>query len=238
MVRYIPDKTGRFHSRPHYRPEELDHECEEVITTFLNSLYGAAEFPISTDDINRLIEQRVSYLDVYADLSVFGQDVEGLTEFSSGDRPTVQISIKLTEDEQRENRLRTTLTHEFGHVHFHAPLFEKQHDQLSLFSTDPQQKIIICKRDGILDAPFYDWMEWQAGYACGAFLMPKTHLIRCAAEFAEKTHVIYPIDLASQAGAKLIGLVAQKFQVSINAARVRLSQLKYVCERQDQPSLF
>jgi len=238
MVKYISDKTGRFPSRPHYLPEELDHECEQVVTAFLKSLYGVVEFPISTDDITRLIEKQVSYLDSYADLSEFGRDVEGVTEFHPGDKPTVQISTRLTEDEQRENRLRTTLTHEFGHVHFHAPLFEKDHDQLSLLVVDPQQNIIICKRDGILDAPSYDWMEWQAGYVCGAFLMPKSHLVRCVAEFANEMSAIYPVDPSSQVGYELIGLVAGKFQVSKDAARVRLSQLKYLVKGQGQKPIF
>lgn len=238
MVKHIPDKTGRFPLRPHYQPEELDHECEQVIAAFLQSLYGVVEFPVSTDDIIRLIEKRASDLDSYADLSEFGQDVEGVTKFRPGDKPTVQISIRLTEDERRENRLRTTLTHEFGHVHFHARLFERNCDQLSLLVIDPQQNMIICKRDGILDAPSYDWMEWQAGYACGAFLMPKSHLIRCMAEFADVMNVIYPIDSASQLGYKLIRVVADRFQVSRDAAKVRLSQLKYLGKEQGQTPLF
>jgi hypothetical protein len=238
MVKYISDKTGRFPSRPHYKPEELDDECEQIITAFLRSLYGVVEFPISTDDITRLIETRVSYLDSYADLSALGQDVEGVTEFHPGDQPTVQISTRLMEDKHRENRLRTTLTHEFGHVHFHAPLFERDHEQLSLLVVDPQQNIIICKRDGILEAPSYDWMEWQAGYACGAFLMPKSHLIRYVAEFADEMKVIYPIDPASQPGYGLIRLVAERFQVSREASKVRLSQLRYLGKRHPQNPLF
>jgi IrrE N-terminal-like domain len=238
MIKYILDRTGRFPSRPHYQPEDLDHECEQVITTFLQSRYGVVEFPISTDDITRLIEKRVSYLDPYADLSEFGQDVEGVTEFHPGNKPTVKISPSLMGNERRENRLRTTLTHEFGHVHFHTPLFERDHEQLSLLVVDPQQNIIICKRDGILDAPSYDWMEWQAGYACGAFLMPKSHLLRCVAEFCSGTNIIYPIDQSSQLGYELIGLVANQFQTSKDAARVRLSQLKYLGKGQEQSQLF
>jgi len=36
----------------------------------------------------------------------------------------VKISRELSADERRENRLRTTLTHEYGHVHFHNFLFD------------------------------------------------------------------------------------------------------------------
>jgi hypothetical protein len=69
MVKYIFDKTGRFPLRPHYQPDELDHECEQVITAFFCAKNNVVEFPLSTDDLTVLIEKRVSYLDVYADLS-------------------------------------------------------------------------------------------------------------------------------------------------------------------------
>lgn len=238
MVQYISDKTGRFPSRPFYRQEELDNECEQVITTFLSSIHGAVEFPISTEDIIRLIEKRVSDLDSYADLSEFGEDVEGLTEFYSGSHPTVKISSRLTEDEHRENRLRTTLTHEFGHVHFHKPLFESLEDQLILSFVDPKQNIIACKRDGMLNAPSYDWLEWQAGYACGAFLMPKSHLVKYVAEFSDEMTTLYPLDRTGKPCRELIMLVAEKFQVSREAARVRLSQLKYIGTQQNPKPLF
>ena len=52
--------------------------------------------------------------------------MEGLTEFRLGQKPSVKISALLAEDEGRKNRLRTTLTHEYGHVHFHAYLWEPQ----------------------------------------------------------------------------------------------------------------
>ena len=29
-----------------------------------------------------------------------------------------------------------------------------------------------CKRDNIVGASETDWMEWQAGYVCGAILIP------------------------------------------------------------------
>jgi hypothetical protein len=32
MVKYVPDRTGRFSQRPHYEPKELDRECENIRT--------------------------------------------------------------------------------------------------------------------------------------------------------------------------------------------------------------
>ena len=53
-------------------------------------------------------------LDPYADLSAYGADVEGVTEFFPNRGPKVSISERIAADERRENCYRTTLTHEFG----------------------------------------------------------------------------------------------------------------------------
>jgi hypothetical protein len=59
MVKYVPDRTGRFSQRPHYEPKELDRECENIIAGFLKERHGAAKYPVSTDDLTVLIERRV-----------------------------------------------------------------------------------------------------------------------------------------------------------------------------------
>jgi hypothetical protein len=56
MVKYVPDRTGRFSQRPHYEPKELDRECENIIAGFLKERHGAAKYPVSTDDLTVLIE--------------------------------------------------------------------------------------------------------------------------------------------------------------------------------------
>ncbi len=111
----------------------------------------------------QLIERDAEDLDVYADLSIYGPDVEGVTEFKPGRKPAVKIASVLTEDERRENRLRTTLTHEWGHVHFHAYLWEVDPPPADLLRQQPNRDKVICKRDSMLDAAQTDWMEWQAG---------------------------------------------------------------------------
>ncbi len=52
--------------------------------------------------------------------------MEGVTDFCPGEKPTVRIAHQLSEEPRRENRLRTTLTHEYGHVKFHAFLWAVQ----------------------------------------------------------------------------------------------------------------
>jgi hypothetical protein len=238
MVRYVPDKTGRFSQRPHYEPEELDRECEAIINGFLKDIHGEINFPVSTSDLTRLVERDAEDLDLYADLSEYGPDVEGLTEFFRGRRPGVKISSQLSEDARRENRLRTTLTHEYGHVRFHAYLWEVEPPRRGLFASNRSGSRQICKRDSILDAAQSDWMEWQAGYVCGAILMPLTAVRRLVCDYQE-LHGLYGIIGASDShGQSLIESIQSSFQVSADAARVRLTKLGILGAVGAGPSLF
>ena len=92
MVRMVPDKTAPFAERPHYSPEDLDRECERIVSAFLHKKRGAVTFPILTEDLHVLIEQADATLDSYADFSAFGDDVEGMTEFFANQGPNVSIS--------------------------------------------------------------------------------------------------------------------------------------------------
>lgn len=222
MVRYVSDRTGRFSQRPHYKPEELDRECENLITSFLKENYGEVRLPVTTDDLTRLIERDTEDLDLYADLSSYGPDVEGLTAFRIGYKPSVKISTILAEDERRENRLRTTLTHEYGHVYFHAYLWEIEPPRPDLISLNPNADKQICKRENIIDAAQTDWMEWQACYVSGALLMPITQVRRVVHDYQESKGLQGTINLNDIHGRTLIDAVQSVFQVSADAARVRL----------------
>ena len=238
MVRYVRDTTGRFSQRPHYKPEELDRECENIITKFLNDKYGKSEVPVTTDDLTLLIERDTEDFDPYADLSMYGSDVEGVTEFQSGRKPKVKITENLSNDERRENRLRTTLTHEYGHVHFHAYLWEIEPPGPNLLRQNPNANKQICKRDDILDAAQTDWMEWQAGHACGALLMPVSYLRRVVGAYQEANNLFGIIGTSSEHGQALIARIQQEFQVSADAARVRLLKLNILGAADAGPSLF
>lgn len=221
-MRWVTDKTGRFPKRPHYLPEELDSECEHIILAFLNKRYGKVEFPIKTDDLTVFIEEQAD-LDGYADLSGEGEGVEGVTEFVSGKRPAVRIADALN-GSQMENRLRTTLTHEYGHVHFHRFMFENgQGVTGSLFAQEYAAQRNKCHRDAIVGASERDWMEWQAGYACGAILMPVGALSDAVQHFRAESSLLYTnLSLQSESGRKLIATIATNFQTSRDAARIRL----------------
>jgi len=155
-----------------------------------------------------------------------------VTEFRRGRRPIVKIASRLVDDPRMENRLRTTLTHEFTHVTFHGFMFEAEIKPPSLFdnSAPPENAEPYsnkCKRDAITGASQNDWMEWQAGYGCGAFLMPVSALISSVRDFREnRSLTLKPISADSAEGEELIGIVASTFQTSRDAARVRMMQKK------------
>ena len=222
-MKWVPDRTGRFARRPHYLPEELDEECERIIGAFLQQKYGKVEFPVKTDDLTVLIEQKAD-LDSYGDLSGEEGEVEGVTEFTPGKRPVVRISTGL-QAAYLENRLRTTLTHEYGHVHFHQFMFEVETRPRSLFDEErpAQPQTNRCKRENIVSAAESDWMEWQAGYICGAMLMPAGPLIETVQSFRKDNGLLLTnLAVNSEVGQRLIETVASTFQTSKDAARVRL----------------
>ena len=198
------------------------------MTVFLVDRYGKAEFPLTTDDLTVLVERDSADLDLYADLSDLGREVEGVTHFNPGKKPRVRISEKLAGDVRRENRLRTTLTHEYGHVHFHAYLWDLEAASPGLFDRPRTDHPLHCKRDSILDAPETDWMEWQAGYVCGAILMPISRLRGVVREFFEGHETTGEVGPRSAEGRALIDVIASTFQVSEEAARVRLAKLGHL----------
>jgi hypothetical protein len=228
-MKLISDTTHRFARRPHYEPRELDMECEDLVSSFLRDRYSAINFPISTEDLTLLIERDTDDLDSAADLADLGDDVEGVTDFFRDKKPRVRIAAHLWEGPSRENRLRTTLAHEFGHVHFHNYLYHVEAGP-ELFTPVTKGHPLRCKRQTVHGTPSRDWMEWQAGYASGALLMPVSFARRIADATLKESGLIGPVATESAEGSNLIARIAGLFQISLDAARVRLSQLAYLTD--------
>jgi hypothetical protein len=223
-MQWTRDRTGRFPERPYYHPEELDQECEHLITTFLRDRHGHVEFPIVTDDLTVLIEQAGAALDLYADLSAYLGAVHGFTEFAPGRKPQVRISQQLSENPRYENRLRTTLTHECCHAWLHRALWEARSRLGQLFGAS-HRVAYVCRHEMMVGAPTSDWVEWQAGYVSGALLMPVSALRAVIHRFLERERLLRgPFPVSSPAGHILMRDVMAAFAVSADAARVRLLQ--------------
>jgi Zn-dependent peptidase ImmA (M78 family) len=197
---------------------------------------GRILIPIKTEQLANLIERDTSDFDPGADLSAYGPDVEGVTEFLPPRKPKVRIVAELAYDEVRQNRYRTTLMHEYGHVHFHAHLFAEARGP-DLFSLAPKSGEQVCKRDSIINARKTDWMEWQAGYVCGALLMPVTMLRLAVTAYQERHKLFGPVAERRAHAAGLIDAIRSGFQVSADAARVRLIQLSHLQPQEDRASV-
>lgn len=242
-MKWVADQSGRFRLRPYYDREELDFECERIVSRFLERKYGVCCYPISTDDLTVMIEEDTSDLDLFADLSGLGEDVEGLTDFFPDRKPAVKISADLSVDDRREHRLRTTLAHEYGHVKFHTFMWELnrwENPESTVICTGKYSRLYgkfnhplpkinpICKSSRIIDAPFEDWMEWQASYACGAFLMPLAPVNKLAEEYLKRYSDRCWLPSDTDKAVELTDLVAESFDVSTDAARVRLQKLGFL----------
>jgi hypothetical protein len=205
-MKWVTDATGRFPERPHYTTDEIDAECETVLRSYSS---GLPSFPLSTNDLVILLESQCADLDLYADLAAEGAGIEGVTLFDPrGGKPTVRIEAAIASDKRRENRLRTTLTHELGHVRLHSFLFP-----LNAGNAGPR-----CDAANIVRPPARDWMEWQAAYASGAFLMPRAAI----SDVVQR--------LSGSREPALVRTVQSAFAVSAEAARIRLLQLGFVSQ--------
>jgi len=254
-MKWVIDETGRFRWRPYYDQEELDIECERIVSEFLKRKHGEISFPVSTDDLTVMIEQDTSELDLYADISGEGEDIEGLTDFFPHKKPEVKISKELSLDDGKYHRLRITLAHEYGHVKFHTFLWEYNRNgkskpnlarQLAIqrrkynnfrqkyLDNNETEACFRCLHNRMIDAPYSDWMEWQASYACGAFLMPLS-VIRdlFLTKMKERGK---PNWISSESGqaTEITSLVSETFDVSSDIALIRLIKLGFIQKTQQE----
>ncbi len=235
-MRWVADNTGRFPSRPHYEPLELDFECERLVVQFCQNKYGRLKLPFSTDDLTILIENHSTDLDVYADLSSEGPNVEGATYFHPINKPVVKISKVLSEDESMFNRFRSTLAHEMGHVKFHTFLWTS--DKRMRFSNFSSGMAVVCRGENIITTVVKDWMEWQASYASGALLMPINGVKSLVTNFRSYSGIQKALVDGSPESLELIIKMTITFQVSNIAATVRLKQLGFLTEGVKNVPLF
>ncbi len=195
---------------------------------FMNRRSGGYRLPIPTDELIRLLEERAEEVDTYAALP---EGIHGQTLLFYDRRPIVRIAESIYRT-RSDHRVRTTATHEFGHVWLHAPLWREAGAKLAHgIGQGSAGPVWNCHRDNIVNAARADWVEWQAGWVSGAILMPASALRSWAAECAEKFGAKLPFPADSPGGTELIKRVAERCDVSVHAARVRLSKLSLIVEK-------
>ena len=162
------DPLGRPIRRLYLNTEVLDKRCEGVMREFMERRSGGYRLPIPTDEIIRLIEERAGEVDIYAD--DLPEGIHGQTSMYYDRKPDVKIAESI-HNTRSDHRVRTTACHEFGHVWIHAPLWWEVGAKMKAATAGP---VWNCHRENIINAPEYEWAEWQAGWISGAILMPAT----------------------------------------------------------------
>jgi IrrE N-terminal-like domain len=219
-VKWIPDDSGRFTTRPWYSQAYLDQRCEHILFEFLNELYGHITLPLPTGALIKLIERDAKELNLHADLTQVEPRILGVTDFEPPTKPKVSIAGKLYRDPHAAHLFRFTLAHEYIHVRAHGPLYQQ--------AGSARRQANRCAVDETLGLrPKVDWMEWHSNYGAGALLMPLSRL-KLTAEVCLGRGGTAPLGVDSPKANDLIQRISEAFDVSPEAVRVRLIQLAYL----------
>lgn len=157
---------------------------------------------------------------------------------------TVLIDNSLLE-EDKKRRGRFTLGHETSHWLLHRKKYWVNPDQLSILGTESAEPVIKCKtvnvesmaqKNGLSSDD--DWIEWQADYMSSAFLMPKSNVSTLVKESFNRLGIKKGYyekgeddDLDIWVENFLPPMIAETFDVSLQAATIRLKSLKLVREK-------
>lgn len=212
-MRWASTSSGPFPKRLYFDSlRELDDECERLVEYAFQCKFGRQFEPPLSDDALEVLAGEHATVDLYAELK---PGVEGETVFRPNARPTIRISTDLMTKPERRRRARTTIAHEWFHAVYHPPAWEIRW-ALQRARGAPEEGIGTCMQDKIILAPEDDWMEFQAGYASCAILMPRSRVLRGA-----ETVLQHPVPQLHA----LIDHIANVFDVSREAAQWRVSQL-------------
>jgi IrrE N-terminal-like domain len=219
IISWMADGTGRFRKRPFFSLDAMDHHCERIVQGHNGKHYGQSVPGLRTDALLRMLNDYAD-LHLYEDLSKYGAGVEAITGFVTAKKPTVRVARELFFDRSQNNHLRFVLAHEFAHARFHAAAWRRR------WMRDGD--LVRCSPNRMLTLDGgYDWFEWQANFLGASTLMPKSPL-QCVvmAYFGGEELTGIPRD--SRDATNLTQRVAELFEVSCEAANIRLCGLGYL----------
>jgi hypothetical protein len=212
-----------------------DDEIEALAEDELRSagLYPTGDNPVT--DLERFVQRHLGAgLDQFAALS---PEILGQTEFVPGKSPVIRVNADLTgsafEDDEplpwAKGRWRATVAHEAGHVLLHRNLFEASAGQGELFSAGGQTSSLMrcLKRDVGHRSTTSDWREVQANKAMAALLMPRALFTQVALAHPG-LHAVRANVMAGPATSEVVCELARSFEVSKQAAAIRLGTLKII----------
>ena len=195
----------------------------EEIKNKANDLYNSCSIT-SNDVAGELLTQH--FPDIRINFSDFAQGVLGALSFSD---KIITLSNALVSDVHRKN---FTLAHELGHLYLHKPVLERYNNPL----LDYEEGFVANLPDVIIKR-----MEIQANLFASYLLIPQipfvNEIIRLFKEFSITTGRLY---LDHQPCNKrdvhaILRVISLKFNVSIEAAKMRLINEKLLLIDNKQP---
>ncbi|MFL0181932.1 MULTISPECIES: ImmA/IrrE family metallo-endopeptidase [unclassified Mycobacterium] len=226
--------------------QRIWYEADEIEQMAVEQLRKAELLPSLTDpvaDLELLVEGYLRCdLDLYADLP---SDVLGLTIFDPKRKPRVQINSELTcaRDEEGAGtaaigRWRATIAHEASHVYLHRYLYEPEFARLAGAAqplTEAGARVECLHRDispepvdAVLTRRRSDWREVQANRGMAALLMPRRLFNRVALREMGRLGLGTAVAVDSAEHQTLTSVLASTFEVSLQAAGIRLKTASFV----------
>ncbi len=158
----------------------------------------------------------------------------------------------LSNDQMRRGRF--TLGHEIGHWLLHKSKYSFNPNQLTFFNEPSEQlkPIIKCRKHNIESTESFrrklisdeDWIEWQADYLASTLLMPKNTFARVTIEkfickSITKGYYEYGYDENLDLWIDvLVSELADIFDVSFTAVKIRLKNLRLIREKSIEQQSF
>ena len=201
--------------------------------------------PIPIEEfLQNYLKLDMDYADITHNISILGltafdsgylkvYDLEGNKErFIYVEEGTVVIDNSLLKSD-KEGRFRFTCGHEGGHWIFHREMFKLNKKQIN---TD---KCFYRDKENVLTGKKFktdeEWMEWQANYTSSCLIMPRKTFIMAARKIFKEANIKDgSVTLGKDPGIDVFAQyhiprrIADIFKVSIQAASIRLKELKLI----------
>ena len=216
------------HRVPYLTEDVIEREASVLLAQFSSATNVPLALPIPVEQI--LESQLRLSLDLDDLHEKLGVPVVGGTRDILGalwvDDRSVFIDTSLDPDEYpaREGRFRYTVGHEIGHWQLHRDHLPSHENQPSLFEFK-SEPTIVCRVSQAKEP-----IEWQADFFAACLLMPRAQVLESWKNRVGdlRTRIAEPLDgtKMSRATRQVVEPLAQIFQVSLEAMRIRLEQLR------------
>ena len=227
---YHPVFRAKRNNVPIVSKKDLDNIGERLVGDFRPE----AMLQPMVIDIDRFVERYLgmkldyrylSHCGCYLGMTVFNDTdrvpiynpERNCAEYMSASAGTLLVDSSLLLESQ-EHRYRFTVGHEGGHQILHTSYFGYDPNQTSFL--EDRAPMVQCRIDtrNMPRKPVSEWtdrdtMEWQANYLSSAVLMPKRMVTRVVDKVQQGNY------------AEMILLVSEAFNVSLEAAQIRLKDV-------------